>query len=140
MCAIDYADGDWTPLGSTTRKARKRHRCDECSRHIEPGESYHRSVGIAEGHFYASLQCPQCEAAAQWLVWTCGGYLNEGVEEDLAEHWDEPGYRCLDLGRLILGMRRDWRRRDGQLYPVETVDRWARDARAHGRRSEERAA
>lgn len=122
MCMIDGADGDWTNLGQTTRKARKRHRCYECSRWIEPGETYEDARGVGDGYIMVMRSCAHCVQARRWLVSVCSGYLWGAVAEDLAEHWTEEWtLRCLDLGRLVVWQRNDWRTRSGDLLPVEAV-------------------
>lgn len=40
MGCYDYEDDGSTCLGIVQRKARKPHRCDDCSRVIQPGEEY----------------------------------------------------------------------------------------------------
>ena len=40
MCRVDFGDGMVTPLTERSRKARKTHRCNECYRDIQPGETY----------------------------------------------------------------------------------------------------
>lgn len=130
---IESADGfDWTNLGTTERKARTPHECYECGRTIQPGETYHRTAVVCDGRFEAYKHCGQCAIVADWLLKTCSGFLFGGVEDDLGEHWSED-YRCLDLGRLIVGMGRDWRG-----ISVERVAEWERRASAHARRVEAR--
>jgi hypothetical protein len=119
VCMIDDADGGWVSFDKVHRVARKAHRCDECGRTIEPGETYWPWTGLGEGRFDHGKMCVHCEAAAQWLVEVCNGYLFHGIAQDLREHWDEDwSYRNLWLGRAVVGMGRRWRRLDGSLMPV----------------------
>lgn len=114
MCLIDEAEGGWEELRNEIRRSRKPYRCGECSRAIAVGELYHYNAAITDGAMFTHRMCAQCRVAAEWLVETCRGYLCSGVEADLLHHWeDEPDYRKLSLGRLIVGMRRQWRRFDG---------------------------
>jgi hypothetical protein len=121
VCMIDGAD----PLKlhhSGAVRARIQHRCDECGRTIEPGELYDRAAGLGweqAAHWWTWKTCWHCCAAREWLRIVCEGWLYESVREDLEEHWEESWeYRTVWLGRAILGMRRQWRRRDGGLLPV----------------------
>lgn len=49
----------WTDI---ERKARKAHRCYECHRDIQPGETYTRSAGVWEGDFQCVKRCGHCIA------------------------------------------------------------------------------
>lgn len=104
-------------------RARKAHNCEECGRTIQPGERYRRTIQKFEGTVSAWKTCAHCEAAASYLVEHCNGYLVGGVREDLEEHWTArvPEDR-LFLGRAIVGMRRQWCRRDGALMqPLQEI-------------------
>ena len=106
MCAIDDADR-YTVYHEATRRARKQHKCDECRRLIEPGETYRCTSGLSEGHWTINRVCAHCTVATNWLQAECGGYLDGGVQEDIEEHAAE--YRQAALWRLVIGMRRKWR-------------------------------
>lgn len=120
MCMIDDAEG-WKCSSTSAPVARKQHRCGECGRIIEPGETYHRLKGLdyeSEGWTDAKT-CAHCNAVASWLQVQCGGWLINGVLEDLEEHWrEEDLLRGQYLGRAILNMRRRWRDRAGELVPI----------------------
>jgi hypothetical protein len=120
MCMIDGADP--TDFHKTeARTARKEHRCYECSRKIAPGERYQRTTALFGGSFDHHATCAHCAAAESWLLKHCGGLLWGAVADDLAEHFEEePEYRRLDgLGRLVVGIKRGWRRLRGPgLLPV----------------------
>jgi len=66
MCMIDAADG----LGNrcqreARRRARKAHKCGECSRVIAPGETYVDASGIdCDGNAWTHKVC----ALALWFV------------------------------------------------------------------------
>lgn len=109
MCMVDDGDG-WEVCRVEQRRAAKAHRCDECSRTIEPGENYEWLTGLFDGSWSTYRTCQHCKAVATWLKVVCGGYLSGGVYEDLYEHWNE-GYVSMWLGRAILGMRWGWCRR-----------------------------
>lgn len=119
MCMIDASGVCANRCSNTvTRKAVKNHRCDECRRTIAKGESYDFTSGInGEGYPFSHKICAHCQVVAEWLGINCGGYLLEGVQEDLQEHVEE--YARVDLARLLIGMKHDWKRirRDG-LMPI----------------------
>lgn len=112
MCMVDGADDRCNILRDENRKARKVHLCSECARKIQPGETYNLQVAQWEGTVDDYKTCQHCEVAKRWLTQECGGYLYQGVEEDISEHASE--YRNIGLWRLVVGFRRNWGRFDGQ--------------------------
>jgi hypothetical protein len=60
-----------TQLGSSTQKARKRHRCDSCCGIIEVGETYHRSRMVDGGDAWVFKVHPHCRAAGD-ILWDNG--------------------------------------------------------------------
>lgn len=134
MCMIESADGDCTYYDSFWRTAKQGHRCGECHREIRPGERYQRNVWKTDGTFGSAKTCAHCAEAAKWLIRECHGYLFGGVEQDLLEHWEEgldvAEYRTLELGRLLVGMRRKWERRSGGLMPLPKVHVKSAEVRA----------
>ena len=54
-------------------KARKRQRCDECLRSIEPGESVRKICGKWDGEFLTFRTCPGCIDLAKRSGVTCWG-------------------------------------------------------------------
>lgn len=121
MCRADDADHAKI-LASESRKARKPHKCDECRRVIEIGETYLHERGIGDGPF-TNKTCSHCQVACDWLSKQCGGWVYTQVEEELREHWDEDtSYRTRELAHLIWGMDRFWRTRRGALMPVPTLE------------------
>ena len=119
MCMVDDAEPSKV-YHQIERVARKRHRCDECGRMIEPGERYEAAAMMDYGgYWFACKTCPHCIAARRWLSDECGGWVYAGVYEDLFDHWqDDTLLRSLWLGRVLIGMRRKWQRRDGSMMPV----------------------
>ena len=119
MCMVDYAEPSKV-FHAIERTARKQHRCGECGRAIETGERYEAAQMMDYGgYWFGCKTCQHCIAARQWLLNECDGWVYAGVYEDLREHWDENTLlRSLWLGRVIVGMRRKWRKRDGSLMPV----------------------
>ncbi len=128
MCRVDYAD-PCKFSSSREVKARKPHHCGECHRTIAAGERYVKTAGkSADGDFFSETTCLHCEAASGWLVRECNGYIFGQVEEELREHWQEDGINTRELAALCWGMKRKWKRRDGQMMPVPVV---AKHAAAH---------
>lgn len=121
VCAIDDVE-PWEVYREESRRARKEYRCFECGRTIEPRESYLHSTGKLDGDWLTQRICAHCAAAGQWMVKVCGGWMLGGLDVELKEHWDEePELRHLWLGRVIVAMSRQWKRRDGQLMAVPTL-------------------
>ena len=129
MCMIDEADGDMLSVYRQQRikAARKVHKCNECSSEIQIGEPYlyafavyfhpfsvHSHDKFAE-HYYI---CQHCGVATDWLNQNCGGFLHNGVYEDIEEHVNELGGLQLGLRRLLEGMRRKWRYKSGRPMPI----------------------
>lgn len=112
MCMYDNGEYSAEFHSEVTRKARKRHKCGECERFIEPGENYERVVGKWDGEISTYLTCEHCVAARGWLSHECGGWLYEMVEEDLQEHVPKirgaKGY--IELLRLVIGMKNSWKK------------------------------
>jgi hypothetical protein len=133
MCMADYADNEGgVSLGSETRKARKIHRCNDCSRNIAIGEAYHVGKWACDGTVETFRMCAHCRVAADWLTENCGGYLWGGILEDISEHVEE--YRGVypdvtrDLKRLHVQACHHWRFRrgpcSGSLLPIPKMPRF----------------
>jgi hypothetical protein len=89
-------------------RARKPHKCSECSREIAAGELYERVVGKWEGHVDTILACAQCQEAREWLSVVCDGYAHGRIYEDLREHVDHYGDELPTLATLADLMRARW--------------------------------
>lgn len=116
MCAIDDCE-PWKVYSHYMRRARKDHQCTECHRVVGKGETYKRINAMLDDSWWNEAICEHCLAAATWMEVVCGGYLLEGLLEELTEHWSE-GYRNGWMARTIVGMRKGWRRSDGGLLSV----------------------
>lgn len=129
MCAIDGGER-YDVYCEATRKAAKQHKCDECYRPILKGEIYRQTRGLYDGHWSVNKVCSHCSVATEWLGTNCGGYMDQGVREDIEEHVDE--YRRMDLARLAVGMRNKWKciRREG-LMPIPKLPRPIKLGDAH---------
>jgi hypothetical protein len=86
--------------------ARKSHACGECGRAIDKGERYTRIGYLQDGSWGTHKLCAHCRVACDWLWFECGGFLCEGVHEDIHEHAEE--YRSWPLRKIEFGMRRKW--------------------------------
>jgi hypothetical protein len=103
----------WT---STKPTARKPHRCDNCDRTIDPGETYRRGKGLREdgGGFDTWKECAHCLAflsAAPIVDWC----WNEGYSRDDFQEF-EP--RTDDECRWHADWKRGWRDDMGALVPL----------------------
>lgn len=119
MCMVGEADECWLVYRARAVCARVAHQCGECHRQVSPGETYHYAFGVSRDGASAYQTCAHCAAAASWLEAHCGGWLHHGIEEDLEEHRFDLVPERAFLLRAIVGIRRRWRRFDGDgLMPV----------------------
>lgn len=109
-----------TVLASEHPVARKEHECSLCHRTIRPGERYNRQRSIGDDGPYVFKDCAHCEALVKALNDDEGDWFDyyEGYTEwDVAEF--EP--TTMRTARLKVMWKRQWRRRDGALYPIPDV-------------------
>lgn len=120
MCMID--DGErYAVYHEGTQRAKRAYKCAECRREIPAGEVYRRTAGLYDGHWTVNKVCQHCAVACEWLGTNCGGYMDNGVLEDIEQHFDE--YRRMDLARLAISMRRKWQRKRGGMMSVPALPR-----------------
>lgn len=105
MSCAEVCIGDMGYEGSSgdfacesTRLARRRHRCCECNREIDPGELYEHVAGKSDGGMFAEKTCAECAEIRKALV--CGnffyGMLWESIAEEVFPAWDRTGpWDCL---------------------------------------------
>lgn len=111
MCSID---GDAPDVyRATDHVARVQHKCIECNRAIEPGETYRRAFMVYGGHPDTFKTCTHCQVGQAWLAENCGGFMHHGLIEEMEEHAETyPDHRFGFL-RIKAGMLRKWWRFDG---------------------------
>lgn len=129
MCMIDYADEGCLVLHDRNQKARKPHKCSECYRAIEVGETYNVQRTVFDGSATTYKTCQHCQVVKSWLSKECGGYLYQGVYEDIAEHASE-GYG-IRVKMLEIGMGRKWKRKDGRMWPIPKLPKVTEAAHVH---------
>ena len=129
MCMADFSDGVCLVLHDRNHKARKPHICSECGRKIEAGETYNVQRTVFDGNADSYKTCLHCQVVKSWLVKECGGYLYQGVLEDINEHRNE-GYG-FGVARLTAGMQNQWKRKDGRLWPVPKLPKVTEHPHGH---------
>ncbi|WP_157378754.1 hypothetical protein [Burkholderia ubonensis] len=122
---FDYCDERVTMISDGRRTARKEHRCAECGRMIQCGETYCYEYYKFDGRTEHHKTCSHCMVVRQWLSDECGGWVYGGVEEDIREHAQD-GYGWPIL-RLTVAMKNNWARRDGSLRPVPKLPKTTHD-------------
>jgi len=84
--AVDTYDGP-SFYNSTTRTARKAHRCDECHRAIARGEQYEHVAGCWDGSIDTFKTCADCVSVRE--AFFCKGFLHGSMWCDFGEHLHE---------------------------------------------------
>lgn len=112
-------------LHSRQQTARKPHRCGECGRTINPGERYTDERLVWDSQARTLKTCPHCMSARAYLGEHCHGWVYTAVEEDLQSHYygslgNTAEERRLRL--LAIGLRENWTRHDGRLWPVPPLE------------------
>ena len=113
-----YCDYD-APAFYTAKcvKARKLHKCAECGRNIEPGETYERAFGkMDDGYTYTPATCCYCLDIRQFVknsvpcfCWAHGSMEDDAVEAVQAAYdraRDEVKGLAFAVGRLIVKRKR----------------------------------
>lgn len=135
MCLYVDDEGDWEPLDNGERRARKEHRCMECGRVIEPGETYRYWTGVWEGDVVTNKMCAHCQAVIDLghAITGCPKVWNVGVLYDrdpelgfVANCLHDEGHDLRDGDRALLlacyeGAKRRWRHDNGMLMSRLTL-------------------
>lgn len=130
MCMIDDCETYSIYHEKDAVRAKKAHKCNECGRPIEPGETYRCTSGLGDGCWTVNKVCAHCTVAAKWLLHNCHGYMDTCVREDIEHHVED--YRRMDLARVAVGMRRKWKRvRRTEMMPIPQMPRPIKLGDAH---------
>jgi hypothetical protein len=120
MCLVDDAE-QCEFFQEREYRARKEHHCNECYRVIKKGESYRRIVSVMYGEFSQEKMCEHCMVCASWLTFHCRGYVGGMIRDDIREHWEWDHDR--EVGRLLIGMRKKWIKRNGKMMKLPTFNK-----------------
>lgn len=118
MCAIDDCDERVEVLQEKDRVGRKDHRCSECYRPILKGETYHYEFGKLEGEPVTFRTCQHCMVAREWLRKNCGGWIYEGVIQEIVDHAVEYPGLSDPLSHIAAGAKQKWISIGGTLLPI----------------------
>lgn len=111
MCSID---GDAPDVyRATDHVARVQHKCMECNRVIEPGETYRRAFMVYEGHPDTYKTCTHCQVGQAWLAENCNMIAHGMLMDEMTEHAEYAPENAFGFLRIKAGMLRKWRRFDG---------------------------
>lgn len=113
-CYCDYDPP--SVFSDKTVKARKPHKCTECSRTIEPGETYHYAFGVWDGFADSFHTCSHCTEIKQFVrisvpcfCWAYGNMLDDAKEAIQEAYWragDEVRGLFFGFGRLVVKAKR----------------------------------
>jgi hypothetical protein len=106
-CSCDYDPP--SVYNATTPRAKKQHRCTECSGPIAPGEHYERVFGVWDGYAGTHKTCERCFNLRTWVKnnvpCLCIMHGNQDEENEYAV--DEARYRApLETKGLRFGFLR----------------------------------
>lgn len=93
-CSCDYEPADF--YCKTLRKARKAHKCEECSGAIRPGETYEYVSGMWDGNLSDFKTCARCVDLRTWVKNNvpCVCWAHGNLHEDLKETVSEAAWRA----------------------------------------------
>lgn len=132
MCLYVDTDDYWTHLDSGEHRARVEHKCNECSRVIDPAETYQYWTGLSDGDFVMSKMCAHCWGTIELGSKLTGcpknwfwsfihdldpemGFVGNCLGDEGHDLGQADRYRLL---RTVIGRRRKWRTRSGDLLPI----------------------
>lgn len=96
-CFCDYDPAEF--YHAQRRKARKPHKCDECRRAIQPGETYEHARGKWEGDVGTFDTCCRCLALRDFVQAhvPCFCWAHGNMIEDATETADEYAHETVGL-------------------------------------------
>ena len=115
-CYCDDTDAP-TAFQQSARKAKKDHRCNECNRSIEQGETYRHVWGVWDNTAQTFKTCPDCidfiawfEAHVPCVCWAYGCTHEIAIESAQEYEADCPGFEAetRDKIKAIKAKRRAW--------------------------------
>lgn len=107
-CSCDYDPADF--YCASIRKARKPHKCEECSGSILPGEQYEDVRGAWDGNLSQFKTCSRCVDLRTWVRNNvpCVCWAHGNMHDDLRETVREASWRA---GEEVSGLRFGFLRR-----------------------------
>lgn len=132
MCLFIDDYGEFTHLSDGWRTARKEHKCGECGRMIQPGESYWYDTMVEVGYgITTEKMCAHCDGVINVGVALTGCHRAFWYGEVLNWRDEDTGFvaniiRCHDLPpgatsrmlRYVALSKRGWRDLYGELEPI----------------------
>lgn len=126
-CYCDYDPPEF--FSSSTPRARRAHKCYECSGAITPGERYERAAGKWDGYFSTFVTCERCYNIRTWVqnnlpcfCWAYGNVIDDAIEAVREAAFGAPAETAglrFGLGRLLVKLRRHNRAaRTGRRWPT----------------------
>lgn len=98
---MSYCECDYDPPSvyrKAEHKARKQHKCHECSRLVQPGERYEVVFGIWDGRSDIFKTCSRCLALREWVkahvpcvCWAHGNVRDDAIEAARGWAHEAPG-------------------------------------------------
>lgn len=97
-------------------KARKEHRCGTCYRMISVGETYRKCAGLDGGTAWTFKECNHCGVVGRAM---CQNWGMDEYDISTFQDWDPADLQEL---RVKVHFNKRWRRADGSLYPVPSLE------------------
>lgn len=117
-CFCDYEMPEFCHI--ELRKARKEHRCDECGRIIERGDTYENVHGKWDGRLDTFKTCSRCLALKEWVrthvpcfCWAYGNVREDALETARSYADQAPGL-LFGAYRREVAIRRGRKFNDGK--------------------------
>ena len=134
-CYCDYEPAEF--YHQETRKAKKEHKCSECGRAIDAGESYQHVRGKWDGDVGTFKTCPRCLALKDWVAahvpcfcWAHGNIIEDAIET-AASYREVPGF-LFGAYRRQVAIRRQHKTHNVELRGAEQASLAERPSRTKG--------